>query len=179
MKSKMTPKELKELLNNFNEKFGHVKQWQIDRVERCKAISKDGAKARGKTLTNKHQSTSGKERAKKGGTKALLDGSSFDSRSKGGKVTGKKHVESGHWKKVQEAALNVVTQEVSCPHCTNKGNLNIMKRWHFDNCKWKGFNFDNVFKLKQRGLSASKIAKELGLTRFNINDILNGKLKSK
>jgi len=26
---------------------------------------------------------------------------------------------------------------VKCPHCNKESNLAIMKRWHFDNCKFK------------------------------------------
>jgi hypothetical protein len=25
----------------------------------------------------------------------------------------------------------------TCPHCNKAGRSNIMKRWHFNNCKWK------------------------------------------
>lgn len=26
---------------------------------------------------------------------------------------------------------------VNCPHCTAQGGANVMRRWHFDNCKAK------------------------------------------
>lgn len=29
-------------------------------------------------------------------------------------------------------------REVVCPHCQKRGGENIMKRWHFDNCKLRG-----------------------------------------
>jgi group I intron endonuclease len=25
--------------------------------------------------------------------------------------------------------------QIQCPHCNKKGGINLMKRWHFDNCK--------------------------------------------
>ena len=30
--------------------------------------------------------------------------------------------------------------KATCPHCNKTGGANIMKRWHFDNCKFKDAN---------------------------------------
>jgi hypothetical protein len=30
---------------------------------------------------------------------------------------------------------NASKQIVTCPHCNKEGGLNVMKRWHFNNCK--------------------------------------------
>jgi len=34
-------------------------------------------------------------------------------------------------------ANNLNKQIIVCPHCDKTGNLGNMKRWHFDNCKYK------------------------------------------
>ena len=132
----MTREELQQMLDSFQKKVTK-KDWEIERDIRFKSQSKDAAKARGKMIDKKHQSNAGKARAEKGGIEQIKSVQSFENSSKGGKVTGRKNIENGHWKKVQEAALKVVTQKVKCPHCPKVGNMNIMKRWHFDNCKKK------------------------------------------
>lgn len=33
--------------------------------------------------------------------------------------------------------LNQIWKAVTCPHCSKQGGINIMKRWHFENCKNK------------------------------------------
>ena len=33
--------------------------------------------------------------------------------------------------------LRQIQQQVSCPHCGKKGGIRLMKRWHFNNCKYK------------------------------------------
>jgi hypothetical protein len=39
--------------------------------------------------------------------------------------------------KISEAKLGVPQEQVQCPHCGKIGGIGIMKRWHFDNCKYK------------------------------------------
>lgn len=153
------------------------KDWEIDRDIRLKDQSKKAAKKRVETLTKEQCSNGGKVRAANGGIEQIMKASSFESRSKGGVTSGNNNVKSGHWKKVQEAALEVVTQEVKCPHCSEVGNLNIMKRWHFDKCKWQGFDFSVVHTMSKDGISQYQIARELGITRDNVRDILSGKKK--
>ena len=57
----------------------------------------------------------------------------------GGKVTGQKHVESGHLarvrdpKKAQKASLRKIT----CEHCNTQAATFNYSRWHGDNCKHK------------------------------------------
>jgi len=40
-------------------------------------------------------------------------------------------------KKMSEAHKGVPQEQVECPHCGKIGGIGIMKRWHFDNCKYK------------------------------------------
>lgn len=171
----MTQKELQQMLDSFQKEVTK-KDWEIDRDVRLVSMCEDAAKIRGEEIKNdkSHQSSAGKARAQKGGKEQLQSVTSFEARSKGGITSGNNNVKSGHWKKVQEAALEIVTQEVECPHCGSKGNLNIMKRWHFDKCKWQGFDFSLVFTMDKQGISQNQIARELGITRWNVRDILNG-----
>lgn len=32
-------------------------------------------------------------------------------------------------------------ETIKCPHCPKSGGVQSMKRWHFDNCKWKGVEY--------------------------------------
>jgi uncharacterized metal-binding protein len=32
---------------------------------------------------------------------------------------------------------HITVRSVTCPHCGLPGGETAMKRWHFDNCKWK------------------------------------------
>ena len=47
-------------------------------------------------------------------------------------------------KKALKCHINNSTK-VSCPHCDKIGQLTNMKRWHFDNCKSKTTNSDNIY----------------------------------
>ena len=38
----------------------------------------------------------------------------------------------------QSKNFDNICRIVQCPHCDKRGGLGIMKRWHFDNCKYKG-----------------------------------------
>lgn len=38
-------------------------------------------------------------------------------------------------RKMSESQKKVVPQIYTCPHCSEVGSGNAMKRWHFDNCK--------------------------------------------
>lgn len=57
---------------------------------------------------------------------------------------GKHHMLGGELqRKVARKRLNEgthnITETIKCPHCSKTGQLVAMKRWHFDNCKLKGF----------------------------------------
>jgi hypothetical protein len=53
---------------------------------------------------------------------------------KQGPITGQKNKESGH---IINLGLKQAYTQGTCPHCNKSGQLRVMKRWHFDNCKNK------------------------------------------
>jgi hypothetical protein len=57
--------------------------------------------------------------------------------SAGGKsgTSGKKNVESGHWKKVQQAGTEASLKLVKCEHCQESFNTGNYSRWHGDHCE--------------------------------------------
>ena len=57
----------------------------------------------------------------------------------GGKVTGRKHVESGHLAKVRDPhkAMLASLKRIVCEHCGKDANTGNYTRWHGDNCKHK------------------------------------------
>jgi hypothetical protein len=63
------------------------------------------------------------------------------SRSKLGKVSPIKGMPSGKkgipHSDSHRAALCKPKSKLTCPHCNKEGGSNLMKRWHFDNCKYK------------------------------------------
>ena len=56
-----------------------------------------------------------------------------------GKKTGAWAVESGHLDNVRDInkMLEGSNKIIKCPHCEKEGQLANMKRWHYDNCKFK------------------------------------------
>ena len=56
---------------------------------------------------------------------------------KGGKVTGKKNVESGHLEKVRDPKKmgDASRRKVKCIHCGKEAATYNHARWHGDNCK--------------------------------------------
>jgi hypothetical protein len=58
---------------------------------------------------------------------------------KGGKVTGKMHVESGHLARVRDQVKATLGSKriVTCIHCGKGCNTGNHSRWHGDNCKHK------------------------------------------
>ncbi|MEK9695791.1 MAG: NUMOD3 domain-containing DNA-binding protein [Candidatus Poseidoniales archaeon] len=40
-----------------------------------------------------------------------------------------------HKKKRSEAMKDKPKPKIMCPHCGKKGGINMMHRWHFENCK--------------------------------------------
>ena len=55
------------------------------------------------------------------------------------------------WRKSQSLVQSgKVYAKVVCPHCNYEGSGNIMKRWHFDNCKAR---FENLDSLKSQELT--------------------------
>jgi hypothetical protein len=70
--------------------------------------------------------------------------------SKSGQIGGNKHVESGHLASIRtkehqskagklgiRSNSHPNNMSVICYHCGKSGKARIMKRWHFDNCKYK------------------------------------------
>jgi hypothetical protein len=59
--------------------------------------------------------------------------------SKAGKIGGKKCVEIQlkNGKHISQIGNAGFQQKIECPYCKKIGRLAIMKRWHFDNCKFK------------------------------------------
>jgi hypothetical protein len=53
---------------------------------------------------------------------------------KQGPITGQKNKESGH---MRNLGLQQAYTQGTCPYCNKSGQLRVMKRWHFDNCKSK------------------------------------------
>lgn len=53
------------------------------------------------------------------------------------KKAGAKNVESGSWKKTQEAAHKTLKIQHTCPHCNKTLSGLNYRRWHGDNCKLK------------------------------------------
>ena len=40
-------------------------------------------------------------------------------------------------RKISESSKGKKYKIVKCPHCGQEGGENLMKRYHFDNCKYK------------------------------------------
>ena len=174
-KKEQWQKDLSKALESFTDEWLEEAKSQKVTIRNRSNIRGYNNSSKGKKHRERVAPKGGNARAKTGGIEQIKSVQSFENSSKGGKVQGPRNVESGHWKKVQEAALEVVTQEVKCPHCSEVGNLNIMNRWHFDKCKWQGFDFSLVHKMSNNGMSQKQIARELGITRDNVRDILSGK----
>ena len=51
-----------------------------------------------------------------------------------GSIRGKINKESGH---MRNLGLQQAYTQGKCPYCNKSGQLRVMKRWHFDNCKHK------------------------------------------
>ena len=50
---------------------------------------------------------------------------------------GKKQSEETISKRFKNRDMWEIYKESTCPHCGKSGSLNLMKRWHFDNCSVK------------------------------------------
>ena len=48
-----------------------------------------------------------------------------------GAVKGSKH----NYPKIRKERNPLTYDKITCPHCNKVGGTNVMKRWHFDNCK--------------------------------------------
>jgi hypothetical protein len=120
----------------------------------------------------KNQSYAGKERAKNGGKEQLAGVRTKKSQSDGGKKTGPKNVESGHWKKCQEKALEIVTQKLTCPHCGLTSNYNIMKGKHFDKCKWLKIDKNKIIELGLSGMKYGQIANQLDIKEWLVKKVM-------
>ena len=85
----------------------------------------------------------GKKGGKKGGKSsnsglaAKKSGQLLDAAIKGGKTTGRMHVESGHLEKVRDInkARAASLKKVKCIHCGKEAATFNHARWHGDNCK--------------------------------------------
>ena len=61
----------------------------------------------------------------------------------GGKIAGKKNLESGHWHSIINPSAGgraSCQKEYTCPHCGKVGKSPSMFGWHFDKCKHKPIN---------------------------------------
>tara|TARA_R110001632_G_scaffold229408_1_gene365499 strand:- start:37 stop:408 length:372 start_codon:yes stop_codon:yes gene_type:complete len=72
-----------------------------------------------------------------GGLAAKESGQLLAAQIKGGKTTGKMHVESGHLEKVRKPkkAGDASRKKVKCIHCGKEAATYNHARWHGDNCK--------------------------------------------
>jgi hypothetical protein len=131
-----------------------------------------GGKVRNVGKDKHHQSKAGKERAKNGGKEQLAGVRTKKSQSDGGKKTGAKNVETGHWTKCQEKALEIVTQKVKCPHCGLTSNYNIMKGKHFDKCKWLKIDKNKIIQLGLSGIKYGQIANQLDIKQWLVKKVM-------
>jgi hypothetical protein len=66
-------------------------------------------------------------------------------------LKGKSQPKNEQWRKSQSLVQSgKVYDKVICPHCNFEGAGNIMKRWHFNNCKAR---FDNLKYFKPQELT--------------------------
>ena len=49
-------------------------------------------------------------------------------------------------KKMSEAKKKWAKTKVACPYCGAEGAPRIMRRWHFDKCKWNPKNLPHLDK---------------------------------
>lgn len=60
-------------------------------------------------------------------------------------LKGRPQPKNEQWRKSQSKVQSgKIYSKVSCPHCNYEGAGNIMKRWHFDNCKARFENLDSL-----------------------------------
>jgi hypothetical protein len=60
-------------------------------------------------------------------------------------LKGRSNPKNEQWRKSQSIVQSgKVYPKIICPHCNSEGAGNIMKRWHFDNCKAKFENLDSL-----------------------------------
>jgi hypothetical protein len=82
--------------------------------------------------------------------------------SNGGKIAGKKNVESGHLAKVRiTGGKNASEIEYQCEYCNKKVSGAVYFRWHGDNCS-------DLEKIKEQ----LKIIKKLNKKTFTSNDVV-------
>ena len=114
-------KQLEKQRANFQE--------SLDSGEAAKRAMGAGGKTGGANRTKENKTACGLI-AKKSGQllKAAI---------KGGKVTGRMHVESGHLEKVRDInkARAASLKKVKCIHCGKEAATFNHARWHGDNCK--------------------------------------------
>jgi hypothetical protein len=48
-----------------------------------------------------------------------------------------KKIRVGTWSPPADNTSSLNKKMLECPHCNKTGNYGNMKRWHFENCKWK------------------------------------------
>lgn len=48
-----------------------------------------------------------------------------------------KKIRVGTWSPPVDNVSSLNKKIIECPHCNKVGNYGNMKRWHFENCKWK------------------------------------------
>jgi hypothetical protein len=145
-------KDLQNMLTSFEKEVGHIKEWEIERINNLKAVN-----------TNESQSKGGKVGGPIGGkiskdNKLGFHSMSKEQRSEIGKKVGKEigprsqREKFGIFGLTEEEKLNVAkyaaqqsikspnhvnNKRLTCPHCNKEGGYTAMKRHHMDRCKYK------------------------------------------
>tara|TARA_R110001592_G_scaffold312553_1_gene587925 strand:- start:24 stop:398 length:375 start_codon:yes stop_codon:yes gene_type:complete len=111
-------KQLEKQRANFQE--------SLDSGEAAKRAKSAGGKIGGKTSNSTNA-----------GLSAKTSGQLLAAAIKGGKTTGRMHVESGHLEKVRDInkARAASLKKVKCIHCGKEAATFNHARWHGDNCK--------------------------------------------
>lgn len=109
-----------------------AKQYEICRIA-CTKAQKGIPKSEEhrKSMSKAHKGIPLSKEHRKSLSKAISGVPKTGKCAKGAKLS-KKHRES-----MSKASKGVPKPLVTCPHCGKVGGNNIMKRYHFDNCKFK------------------------------------------
>lgn len=65
--------------------------------------------------------------------------------------TGKKRTEE-QCAKISAGLKGIKRKEIQCPHCNKIGDSSNMKRWHFDNCRFKTGFSDKILEVASKML---------------------------
>ena len=119
------------------EEYGYLKEsYSKMRSERFKG---EGNPFYGKTHTEETKQKMSKSHKGKEGTFKDKKHSEESKKKMSKSHEGKKYSEESK-QKMSEAKKGKKQKIIKCPHCGKEGGINLMKRWHFDNCKFKNDN---------------------------------------